>query len=129
MDHEFVASCAPGIETVEALDATHFKVVSGFGVGSVKVRFSLDVELSDVHPPESARMSVRGQAPGSAVHVDTDVVLEPVAPNRTRLTWKAAADVHGTVASVGGRLLKGTAKKLTEGFWKKFAARAGNRSK
>jgi carbon monoxide dehydrogenase subunit G len=31
--------------------------------------------------------------------------------------------VRGTVASVGGRLLKGTAKKLTESFWEKFAER------
>jgi len=29
------------------------------------------------------------------------------------------------VASVGARLLKGTAQKLTESFWDKFAARVG----
>jgi len=125
MDAEFVASCAPGVESVEALDPTHFKVRAALGVGSVKLRFDLQVELSDLHPPKRARMSVRGKAPGSAMHAQTAVELEPLEADRTRLTWTAAADVHGTIASVGARLLKGTAKKLTEQFWKTFAKRAG----
>lgn len=129
MDHEFVASCAPGVESVTAVDDAHFKVVSGFGVGTIKVRFQLDVELSDVRPPESARISVHGKAPGSAVHVDTAVVLEPLAQDRTRLNWRAAADVHGTIASVGARLLKGTAHKITQSFWEKFAARVASRTR
>ena len=53
----------------------------------------------------------------------------PVAPDRSRLKWSASSEVRGTVASVGARLLKGTAKKLTESFWDKFAARVGESSK
>src|SRR5207253_10145708 len=37
LDHEFVASVAPGVESVEPIDDRHFKVISGFGVGAVKV--------------------------------------------------------------------------------------------
>jgi hypothetical protein len=40
---------------------------------------------------------------------------------RTRLSWKADTDISGTIASVGARLMEGTAKKLTEQFWTKFA--------
>lgn len=125
LDHEFVAACAPEVESVQRLDDTHFTVVSGLGVGSVKLRFELRVELSDVQPPRSVRMLVQGNSPGSAMHAETAVELEPLGKGRTRLTWTAASDVHGTIASVGARLLKGTAKKLTEGFWKKFAKRVG----
>ena len=57
LDHEFVASVAPGVESVEAIDDRHFKVISGFGVGAVKVKFQLDVELSDVTPPKGAGMA------------------------------------------------------------------------
>ena len=49
-------------EKVEPIDDRHYKVVSGFGVGSVKVKFQLDVELSDVDPPKSLKMSARGTA-------------------------------------------------------------------
>ncbi|MBI4500689.1 MAG: carbon monoxide dehydrogenase subunit G [Gemmatimonadetes bacterium] len=129
MDHKFVASCAPAVESVEAVDDTHFKVVSAFGVGSVKLQFALNVELSDIQPPRSARMSVQGNAPGSAMHAESTVELEPLGPDRTRLKWTASSDVHGRVATVGARLLKGAAKKITEGFWKKFARRVGTARK
>jgi carbon monoxide dehydrogenase subunit G len=123
LDHEFVASIAPGVERVEAIDDRHFKVVAGVGVGAVKVKFQLDVELSQVTPPRSLRMTARGKAPGSGLDVSTDLEIEPVPPDRSRLKWNAVSDVRGTVASVGARLLKGTAKKLTESFWDEFAAR------
>lgn len=129
LDHEFVASVAPGVESVEAVDDRHFKVVSAFGVGSVKLRFQLDVELSDVRPPQRLKLAARGKAPGSAVDVTTDLEIEPVAPNRSRLRWSATSEVRGTVASVGARLLTGTAKKLTETFWQQFADRVAQRSR
>ncbi len=129
LDHEFVASVAPGVESVQAIDDRHFKVVSGFGVGAVKLKFQLDVELSDVKPPKSLKMSARGKAPGSGVEVSTTLEIEPIPPNRSRLKWSASSEVRGTVASVGARLLKGTARKLTETFWNKFAERVGQRAK
>ena len=129
LDHEFVASVAPGVESVQAVDDRHFKVVSGFGVGAVKLKFQLDVELSDVKPPKSLKMSARGKAPGSGVEVSTTLEIEPIPPNRSRLKWSASSEVRGTVASVGARLLKGTARKLTETFWNKFAERVGQRAK
>ncbi len=74
-------------------------------------------------------MAARGQAPGSGVEVSTTLEIEPVAPGRSRLKWHASSEVRGTVAGVGARLLQGTAKKLTEGFWDAFAARVAERSK
>ena len=129
LDHEFVASVAPGVESVEVVDDRHFKVVAGVGVGSVKVRFQLDVELSDLDPPKSLQMSARGKAPGSALDVRTALAIEPVAPDRSRLRWDATSEVRGTVASVGARMLKSTAKQLTETFWNQFAERVGERGK
>jgi carbon monoxide dehydrogenase subunit G len=123
MDPNFVAASAPGVESVEAVDATHFKVVSGLGVGAVKVKFKLDVELSDVVRPERLRMAARGKAPGSAVDVISTVRLEEIDNGRTRLKWSATSDISGTVASVGARLLEGTARRLTEEFWTDFARR------
>ncbi|HVD33342.1 MAG TPA: SRPBCC domain-containing protein, partial [Gemmatimonadales bacterium] len=65
MDPHFVAQSAPGVESVEAVDPTHFKVISGFGIGSIRVRFTMDVELFDIDAGKSAKMRVRGKAPGS----------------------------------------------------------------
>ena len=126
MDPHFVAQSAPGVESVQPLDANHYKVVSAFGVGAVKVRFTLNVELFDVVEPERAKMRARGKAPGSNVDVVASVRVEELTPNQVRLNWTADSDVSGTVASVGARLLEGTARKLTEQFWTDFARRVGS---
>lgn len=123
LDPNFVARSAAGIESVQPLDPTHFKVVSGFGVGAVKLRFTLDVELFDVVEGERLKMRARGKAPGSNVDVTASMHLEEPSPGQVRLNWVADNDVSGTVASVGGRLLEGTSKKLIEQFWTDFARR------
>lgn len=123
MDPDFVAASAPGVESVEAVDPTHFSVVSGLGIGAVKLKFKLDVELSDIVEPERLTMAARGKAPGSVVDVISNVGLDVAGQDRTRLTWSAACSVSGTLASVGARLLEGTARRLTEEFWTDFARR------
>lgn len=123
MDPHFVAKSAPGVESVEIIDPTHFKVISGFGVGSIKMRFTMDIELFDIVPGQSARMRVRGKAPGSAVDVLSTIEIQDAGPNTVRLTWSATSEISGTVAGVGARLMEGAARKLTEQFWADFARR------
>jgi uncharacterized protein len=123
-DPEFVAASGPGVESVEALDPTHFKVISGLGVGTVKVRFRLDVELFDIIEGRKLKMRARGNGPGSMVEVISDLELQDAGAGRTRLNWSATSELSGTVANVGGRLLEGIARRLTEEFWADFARRA-----
>lgn len=123
MDPHFVARSAPGVESVEPLDPTHFKVVSGFGVGSIKLRFTMDVELFDIVAEQSAKMRIRGKAPGSAIDVVSSMRIQDAGVDASQLDWSATSEVSGTVASVGARLMEGTARKLTEQFWTDFAHR------
>jgi carbon monoxide dehydrogenase subunit G len=123
MDPHFVAQSAPGVESVQAIDPTHFKVISGFGVGSIRVRFTMDVELFDINAGKSAKMRVRGKAPGSAIDVLSNLQVDDAGSGGTQLKWSATSEVSGTVASVGARLMEGTARKLTEQFWTDFAQR------
>ena len=123
MDPHFVAQSAPGVESVQAIDPTHFKVISGFGVGSIRVRFTMDVELYVIMDGRSAKMRVRGKAPGSAIDVVSDLQVDDAGSGNTQLKWSATSEVSGTVASVGARLMEGTARKLTEQFWTDFAQR------
>jgi carbon monoxide dehydrogenase subunit G len=70
-------------------------------------------------------MRVRGKAPGSALDVVSSMRIEDAGPAGSRLNWSATSEVSGTVASVGARLMEGTARKLTEQFWTDFARRVG----
>jgi uncharacterized protein len=123
MDPPFVAVSGPGVESVERVDSAHYRVISGLGVGAVRVRFTLDVELSDIVEGRRLSMRARGKAPGSTVEVVSRLRLEDAGLARTRLDWSATSDLSGTVATLGGRLLEGTARRLTEGFWTDFAGR------
>lgn len=125
LDPGFVAVSAPGVEAVEPVDATHFKIITALGLGFIKIRFRLDMELFDIVEGERLKMRAQGHAPGSAVSVLSDLRLEDVGRAYSRLNWSAISHITGTVASIGARLLEGTARHLTEQFWTDFARRAG----
>ena len=91
MDPHFVAQSAPGVESVQAIDPTHFKVISGFGVGSIRVRFTMDVELYDIMDGRSAKMRVRGKAPGSAIDVVSNLQVDDAGSGNTQLKWSATS--------------------------------------
>ncbi|HEY7613412.1 MAG TPA: SRPBCC domain-containing protein [Gemmatimonadales bacterium] len=127
MDPDFVAASAPGVESVEAMDPTHFRVISGVGFGAIRVKFPLDIVLSDLVPNERMRMTARGHAVGSAVDVVSSVRLEPAGNGLTRLNWTATSTISGPLAGLGGGLVEWTARRLTEEFWTDFARRVSAR--
>ena len=123
IDPDFVAGSAPGVESVERLGPNRFKVISGLGLGPLRVRFTLEVELFDIVDGERLKMRARGHAPGSTVEVVSALEVDPAGDGRTRLKWSATSELTGTVARFGGPLVEGTARRLTEEFWTDFAQR------
>ena len=117
MDPNKVAECAPGFKSMEILGPDHFKPTLGVGVGAVKATFTLDVTLVDVLPPSHAGVTARGSAAGSAAEVKSAMDLAVDSDTATTMTWTADVIVSGTIASVGARLLEGTAHKLTDRFF------------
>jgi carbon monoxide dehydrogenase subunit G len=121
-DPDFVAASAPGVESVQAHDPTHYTVVSAVGVGPMKIGFDVEVELFDIVEHRSLGMRSRGNGAGSVVEIVSAVRLED-ADGGTRLHWRATSEVSGAVAGFGGRMVEGVARLLTERFWTDFAGR------
>ncbi|WP_069803181.1 CoxG family protein [Thermogemmatispora onikobensis] len=117
LDVNKVAECAPGFQSLEVLGEEHWKAVVSVGIGAVKARFTLDVTRPEMHEPDHMVVKARGKAPGSAVELSGDMHLTAVDSNQTRMDWEAKVIVSGTIASVGARLLQGTAEKLTGQFF------------
>jgi carbon monoxide dehydrogenase subunit G len=117
MDVNKVAACAPGFQSLEVLEDERWKAVIAVGVGPVKAKFTLDVTRPEMHEPELMTMKGRGKAPGSAVDLTGQMHLTTVLTGETRMDWKATVVVSGTIASVGSRLLQGTAERLTAQFF------------
>jgi carbon monoxide dehydrogenase subunit G len=117
MDVNKVAACAPGFQSLEVLGEEHWKAVVAVGIGAVKAKFTLDVTRPEMEEPERMTMKGRGKAPGSAVDLSGDMHLTALEDGGTRMDWKAAVTVSGTIASVGARLMQGTAERLTGQFF------------
>ena len=117
LDVNKVAACAPGFQSLEELGEEHWKAIVGVGVGAVKLKFTMDVTRPEMQEPERMVVKGRGKAPGSAVDMSGDMQLTALDSEQTRMDWKATVVVSGTIASVGARLLQGTAEKLTERFF------------
>ena len=125
IDPRFVAGSAPGVESVEVIDATHFRVVSGFGPRAMKARITLDGELFDLVPGLGAKMRLRGNGPGSLIEVLSTILVHDAGWGKVRLNWTATGELTGTVANLGAKLLEGVVRKMTEQFWDDFARRVG----
>lgn len=117
MDVNNVAACAPGFQSLEVLGDEHWKAIVSVGVGPVKAKFNLDVTRPEIEEPERMVVKGRGKAPGSAVDLSGDMHLTPLSESETQMDWKAHVVVSGTIASVGARLLNGTAERLTGQFF------------
>ncbi len=112
MDADQVGSCGPGVESIEVVDADHFKAKAKVGVGFISARFNVDMTIAERDVPSRAVIKAHGQAPGSAVDATANMALSGPAEGPTTMDWSADVAIAGTLASVGARLIEGTANKM-----------------
>ena len=112
IDPNQVGQCGPGVESIEVIDDTHFKATAKVGIGFISMRFVVNMEIAEMTPPEAATIKAHGQAPGSAVDATAHMRLADNGSGGTRMDWDADVDIAGTIASVGARMIEGTANKM-----------------
>ena len=111
MDPDQIASCAPGVQSIEKLDGGRFKAHGKVGSGLFSAKVVVDVEFTEVHEPDDATVQARGHVPGSAVDATTRIVLTDGADGSTAVDWTADVTISGMIASVGARRIDETANK------------------
>ena len=112
MDPNQVGQCGPGVESIEVIDDTHFKATAKVGIGFISSRFVVNMEFAEVTPLDAATIKAHGQAPGSAVDATALMRLSDGDAGGTKMDWSADVNISGTLASVGARLIEGTANKM-----------------
>lgn len=109
-----VGHCFPDVIEVTVHDATHLEAIVRVGVGPVRGKFKMKVELM----PDSVRrrigMKVSGGGFGSAIDLTAGADVVAAGAGTTLLKWDGEAIARGPVATVGGRVLEAQAKKLIE---------------
>ncbi|WP_457648163.1 CoxG family protein [Profundibacter sp.] len=117
---ETLMACIPGCQELTGSPEDGFDAVVKQKVGPVKATFKGRVELSDVVPAESYKISgqgkggVAGFAKGGA-----NVTLVDVEEG-TELTYEVEAKVGGKIAQLGNRLIAGFARKMADKFFDNF---------
>ncbi len=124
-DVEVLRLCIPGIEEIEKTSDTSFTAKVRAKVGPVSARFAGDVTLSDLDPPNGYTISGEGKGGaagfakgGAKVRLEDDGAA-------TLLNYEVDAQVGGKLAQIGSRLIDGTAKKMADEFFSRFAETVG----
>ena len=112
IDPNQVGQCGPGVESIEVIDDTHFKATAKVGIGFISARFVVNMEFAEMQAPDRATIKAHGQAPGSAVDANASRSLSDDGEGGTVMDWVADVNLSGTLASVGARLIEGTANKM-----------------
>jgi carbon monoxide dehydrogenase subunit G len=112
IDPQQVGQCGPGVESIDVVDDTHFKAVAKVGIGFINARFTVNMEMAEQEPPNRAVIKAHGQAPGSAVDATAAMTLSDGTDGGTRMDWNADVAIAGSLASLGARLIEGTANKM-----------------
>jgi carbon monoxide dehydrogenase subunit G len=112
IDPNQVGQCGPGVESIDVIDDTHFKATAKVGIGFINARFVVNMEMAEQQPPDRAVIKAHGQAPGSAVDATAEMTLSDGPSGGTRMDWSADVAIAGSLASLGARLIEGTANKM-----------------
>jgi carbon monoxide dehydrogenase subunit G len=116
-DPEKVGHCFPEVVEVTVQDSTHFDAVVKVGVGPVRGKFKMKVELLPGASKHRIDMKMSGGGFGSAVDLTAGADLVDAGDGTTLLKWSGQAEARGPIAAVGGRVLDAQAQKLiTEAF-------------
>jgi carbon monoxide dehydrogenase subunit G len=122
LDPRILARSLPGCKQLEPNADGGFRAEMVVGVGPVKGIFHGHVQILDAVPPDHYRMKVEGKGPGGFVNGEGTFELTDDEASGTVIHYAADAQVGGMIASVGQRLLHGSALKVVHQFFAAFAA-------
>ncbi len=115
MDPHKVGPCLPDLVNMDVYDNNNFRTKVRVGLGPIRGAFDLTNNLTVEEPSKSASMSVKGGGMGSGVDMSAKMFLEDMEDQQgTVLKWTCDVVVSGPIATIGGRLIDGQARKITE---------------
>jgi carbon monoxide dehydrogenase subunit G len=120
-DPAVLSRAIPGCESLEKTGDGEYRMKMKMVLASFSGAFEGRVRLVDPAPPTSFRMVVEGS--GKTGFMKGDGVLTLTAKDGgTEVSYDGAAEVGGTMAAVGQRLIDTTARMLIKRFFEKLAA-------
>jgi hypothetical protein len=120
-DPAILARAIPGCEGLEKIGPDEYRMKMKMALASLSGAFDGKVRITEQNPPQSFRLVVEGS--GKVGFVKGDGVLKLSAVEEgTEVAYEGEAQVGGTMAAVGQRLIDGTAKMMIKKFFEKLSA-------
>ena len=125
-DPEVLARAIPGCESLEKVGPDEYRMKMKMALASLSGAFEGKVRITEQTPPNSFRLVVEGTGRIGFVKGDGLLKLSPAEAGGTEVAYEGEAQVGGTIAAVGQRLIDGTAKTMIKKFFDKLAAEAAS---
>ena len=116
MDPHAIADCLPGCESLDPAGADRYRARLRVAVAAITGQYEGTVTIADKQPPVSYRLIVEGSGRAGFVNGDVTMRLREEG-TRTTVDVSGSAQVGGTIAQVGQRLLGGVSRMLMDRFF------------
>src|ERR671939_305160 len=108
---EVLARIVPGCERLVQTGENEYEGTVKIGIQSIRGTYSGKIRLEDIQPPHHYKLVASGRSASGVVDGSGTVDLEEQ-DGKTLLTYTGDAQIGGTLASVGQRLIEGASKQL-----------------
>jgi hypothetical protein len=119
-DPDALGAAVPGMQKMIKIDESHYEAVLGIRVGPVSANFSGNLSLTDEVPPESVTLIVECKGGAGFVKGVGYVKFEDLGDETTLLKYTGDANIGGTLASVGQRMIDSVAKSMFKTVFEKL---------
>jgi carbon monoxide dehydrogenase subunit G len=121
-DPDVLARCIDGCQSMTRTGPDAFQAVVKAKVGPVSATFTADIALADQDPPTSYTIQANVKAGPAGFGKGAAKVRLDAEGGETLLRYEVEGSVGGKLAQIGQRLIEGTARKMADGFFARFAA-------
>lgn len=112
----------PGCESLEKTSDADMRATVSVKIGPISARFTGNVHLADIDPPNSYTISGEGQGGVAGFAKGGAKVRLSDADGGTLLRYEVNAQVGGKIAQLGARLIDASAKQMADAFFDRFSA-------
>lgn len=116
LDPEVLKQCLPGCEKLEVIGPDEYSATMKIGIAMIKGTFSGRVKISEKQEPERYKMLVEGSGPQGQVSGEGTLELVEQDGN-TVVRYRGDANVRGTIARVGARMIQPAARTIVGQFF------------
>jgi len=119
-----LARAIPGCESLEKIGPDEYRMKMKLALAALAGAFEGKVRITEQAPPSNFRLVVEGSGRIGFVKGDGLLKLSPHDGGGTEVSFDGEAQIGGTLAAVGQRLIDGTSKMMIKKFFDKLSETA-----